>query len=647
MKFNKIKILLFVLLLGSMTSIYAQYSINVQKVDLIEFILQVGEITGRTFVYDEGRVRGEVTVVSESDLSEEGVFALLQSVLRVRGFHVVDDGEISRILPIQDARLWSYDIDSDEVTPDSFVSKVIRLEHVTAQEASRVLRQMVSTHGHLAPVLEPNALIISDHAGNVDRILGLVEELDAPHEKISVILTLQHALVSDIAAMLQEIHPEIIRTQGGGSQAGTGLTAFANENNNTLFLWGDPSEIALASDTVRKLDQPYSVTGKTRVYNLQHAEAEDTASILNSLITGQEGGQQGGQNTSTGATDVVITADTSNNAVLARGNPSVLTEIQNIIDQIDIPRMQVLIEAAIVEVNTEINRTVGIEMGATDGSGEETPLFTSSITGILTGLLSTLRDSGLDVSESEAGPGINALSRINSPSLAIAKLDPDGVSFGAILAALSTNTNADLLSTPHVIAIDNIQSRIFVGQTVPFRTGVSNIQDPGGQGQISQVERSDVGILLEVTPKIRPDLSVHLTVLSEISAVTAPAIGIGETGFSDVLTNKREIQTTVVAKNGQTIVLGGLIRDDSNLTIRRIPGLGHIPYLGRLFRSEHKVASKRHLLIFLRPVVVESDEVMSSTFERKMERIWKLKLEQQMVPNDDIPPVDEIYDGMP
>ena len=645
MKFNKIKILLFVLLLGSMTSVYSQYSINVQKVDLIEFILQVGEITGRTFIYDEGRVRGEVTVVSESDLSEEGVFALLQSVLRVRGFHVVDDGEISRILPIQDARLWSYDIDSEEVTPDSFVSKVIRLEHVTAQEASRVLRQMVSTYGHLAPVLEPNALIISDHAGNVDRILGLIEELDAPHEKISVILTLQHALVSDIAAMLQEIHPEIIRTQGGGSQTGTGLTAFANENNNTLFLWGDPSEIALASDTVRKLDQPYSVTGKTRVYNLQHAEAEDTASILNSLITGQEGGQQGGQNTSTGATDVVITADTANNAVLARGNPSVLTEIQNIIDQIDIPRMQVLIEAAIVEVNTEINRTVGIEMGATDGSGEETPLFTSSITGILTGLLSTLRDSGLDVTESEAG--LNALSRTNSPSLAIAKLDPDGVSFGAILAALSTNTNADLLSTPHVIAIDNIQSRIFVGQTVPFRTGVSNIQDPGGQGQISQVERSDVGILLEVTPKIRPDLSVHLSVLSEISAVTAPALGIGETGFSDVVTNKREVQTTVVAKNGQTIVLGGLIRDDSNLTIRRIPGLGHIPYLGRLFRSEHKVASKRHLLIFLRPVVVESDEVMSSTLERKMERIWKLKLEKQMVPDEDLPPLDEFYDGLP
>ncbi|MDE0093288.1 MAG: type II secretion system secretin GspD [Gammaproteobacteria bacterium] len=645
MKFNKIKILLFVLLLGSMTSVYSQYSINVQKVDLIEFILQVGEITGRTFVYDEGRVRGEVTVVSESDLSEEGVFALLQSVLRVRGFHVVDDGEISRILPIQDARLWSYDIDSDEVTPDSFVSKVIRLEHVTAQEASRVLRQMVSTYGHLAPVLEPNALIISDHAGNVDRILGLVEELDAPHEKISVILTLQHALVSDIAAMLQEIHPEIIRTQGGGSQTGTGLTAFANENNNTLFLWGDPSEIALASDTVRKLDQPYSVTGKTRVYNLQHAEAEDTASILNSLITRQEGGQQGGQNTSTGATDVVITADTSNNAVLARGNPSVLTEIQNIIDQIDIPRMQVLIEAAIVEVNTEINRTVGIEMGATDGSGEETPLFTSSITGILTGLLSTLRASGVDVTESEAG--LNALSQTNSPSLAIAKLDPDGVSFGAILTALSTNTNANLLSTPHVIALDNIQSRIFVGQNVPFRTGVSNIQDPGGQGQISQVERSDVGILLEVTPKIRPDLSVHLSVLSEISAVSAPALGIGETGFSDVVTNKREVQTTVVAKNGQTIVLGGLIRDDSNLTIRRIPGLGHIPYLGRLFRSEHKVASKRHLLIFLRPVVVESDEVMSTTLERKMERIWKLKLEKQMVPDEDLPPLDEFYDGLP
>ena len=641
MNIKQLRALFFVLLLGAMTSTNAQYSINVQSVDLAEFILQVGEITGRTFVYDENRVRGEVTVVSESDLSEEGVFTLLQSVLRVRGFYVADDGEISRILPLQDARLWSYDTDDRNVTLDTFVSTFIRLEHITAQEASRVLRQMVSTYGHLAPVLEPNALIISDHAGNVERILELVDQIDAPNEKQSVVLTLEHALVSDIAAMLQEIHPEILRSQGGGTQQGPGLTAFANENNNTLFLWGDRNEITLATDTVRKLDQPYTVTGKTRVYLLQHADAEDVSSVLSELITGQADSQ--GAPTNTGSQSVVIASDTANNAVLARGNPSILTEIQNIIDQIDIPRMQVLIEAAIVEVNVEVNKTLGVELGATDASGEETPFVTTSITGILTGLLSSLRDSGLNVEES----GVTALSQFSSPSLAIAKLDPTGVSFGAIITALSTNTNADLLSTPHVIAIDNIQSRIFVGQSVPLRTGVSNIQDPSGQGAISQIERSDVGILLEVTPKIRPDLSVHLTVLSEISAVTAPALGIGESGFSDVVTNKREVQTTVVAKNGQTIVLGGLIRDDTNITIRRVPGLGRIPYLGRLFRSEQPVTNKRHLLIFLRPVVVESDEVMESVLQRKMEKIWQLKLDNEMTTDEEIPATDQMYNGRP
>lgn len=644
--------LLLVGLVSSLPVYSAEYTINVQEAPLLDFIQQVGEITQRTFVYSEDSrgqrgpsLQSTVTIVSNSALDEDGVFTLLQSVLRVRGLQAVDDGEVTRIVPQATAKEWAYE--PTRPGGDDIVSRVIRLKHVSGQEVARVLRGLITqASGHMAHVTSPNVIIISDFSSNVERAEALIRELDVPSPKESVVITMEYALVADIAAMLQEIHPEIVRSQIGASGPGSiGLIAFANENNNTLFLSGTSEEIAIATETVAKLDTPYAVTGRTQVFNLQHVNAADTAELLSELITGQVPNQNQGQNTTAGSQNTVIVADEGNNALLARANPSILTEIQNILDQIDVPRLQVLIEAAIVEVNVEENKTVGFEVGATDEAGEEVPLASTSITGILRGLLANLI-SNQDIDEdSNIGIGTSALAQISSPSLAIARLNPEGISFGAIITALTTNTNADLLSTPHVIALDNITSRIFVGQNVPFRSGVTNIADPSGQGTIAQVERTDVGINLEVTPNIRPDLSVHLRVESEISAVTSPALGIGESGFSDIVTNKREVTTTVVAKNGQTIVIGGLIRDDVNSTIRKVPGLGSIPYLGRLFRTESNVKSKRHLLIFLRPVVIESEEIMASTLDRKIQRIWQLRMDNNYADKDSEPSVDRFYDG--
>lgn len=644
-------ILVFAICLVSLN--YAEeYSINFTDIKLIDFIHEVGRITKKTFTYNPSHVSGDVTVISEAKLDEEGVYALLEATLRVRELVLVEHDDVISIVRTQNVRPYSSDGVGTFDTDHEFVSRVVELKHISSSEAGRVLRQLVSAYGHLLPVINPNAIVVADHASNVENIVRLIQDLDSlDAAQMSIVLPMKHALVSDIALMLQRIYPAVLAGAGNVS-VGRQITVFANENNNTLFVRGNRSDIALISDTVSMLDQPYTVANNTRYFDLQHSDADQVATLLNGLF--QEGGAGGDTaEAATGSRNVTIQADTANNAILARANPTIISEIQNIITQVDIPRLQVLIEAAIVEITVEDNVSSGLELGGVDESGEEVPLVSTSVNGVISGLLSRLIGSSVrteDETDSGAGGGVGAtaLSNITTPTVAIAKIDPDGISFGAIIAALAENKDSNLLSTPHVITMDNVLANIFVGQEVPFRTGTLNLNDQSGQAPVSTIERAEVGITLEVTPKIRPDLSVQMSVHNEISAVIAPTLGIGEAGFSDIVTNERNLQTTVVAQNRQTIVLGGLIRDDINSTIRKVPGLGNIPLLGRLFRSTSTTTRKNHLLIFLRPTVIENEEDMESVYARKMGRIWEVQLDgMESTDEVDTPEHGEFYDGRP
>lgn len=644
---SSLKTILAAGLMVLVTSVLAQnsqvYTINNQDIELADFIEEVATITDRSFVVD-ARVRGTVSIISDQELDADGVFTLLESVLRVQGFQVIDDGNISRVVPHASAKAWNYEETGGAISGDTFVAQVIGLKHITSAEASRVLRQIVSAYGHLAPVTDPNALIIADHAGNVVRILDLIRELDRVNAVSSLIIPMKHAWVRDVASMLEEIHPEMMR----GSAGPIGLIAFANENNNTMFLRGSPEELAIASETIGQLDQPYQITSTTRVFYLQHADAENISEVLGNLldIEGNQTGQPGqAQQSSTINMNFSVQFDASNNAVLARGTPSFLSDISGIISQLDRPKLQVLIESAIVEVTISDDDIKGIELGATDESGEETPLITTSVSGILRSLLNSLgqaRDS-----DGNASPGAVVLGQITSPSIAVAKLDPMGVSFGAIINALVTSTRADLLSTPYVYALDNAESSIFVGTELPFRTGTFGIEREQGQQPLSTISRGDVGVGLTVTPNIREDLSVRMEVSNVVGAlISPPNVGIGEGGLSDIATSKREVNTTVVAENGQTIVLGGLMRDDLNQTGQRVPVLSQIPLLGRLFRSSRTVKSKSHLLIFLRPTVISSADEIAEVSSSRLKGIWQLRLENQRGRREtETPTPEEIIEG--
>ena len=594
-----------------------EYTISLQDVELADFIEEVATITGRSFVVDP-RLRGTVTVISERKLDAVGVYTLLESVLRVQGYAIIDDGEVASITQLPNAKSWSYPEDDTFDTRDKFISRVIGLNHISSGDASRVLRQLVSQYGHLAPLERPNVLVISDHASNVETLVRLLRDMDRVDSVQSLVVPMKHAWVRDVANMLEEIHPEMMQSE----TQNVGLIAFANENNNTLFLRGNSAELAVAMDSIAQLDQPYAITQNTRIYDLQHADAEQVATVLTGLL-GIEDAQPGAQSTTAGS-ELSVQADISNNSILARGNPSVLSDIAGILAKMDQPKLQVLIEAAIVEITVSKNAAWGSEMGRTDARGNRTPVITTSINGILSGLLDSLI-AARDVDDG-VGIGPTALSELASPTLAVAKLDPTGISFGAIINALTTDNKADLLSTPHVIALDNEESTIFVGQQVPFRSGTFGIQQQQGQTPLSTINRDDVGITLTVTPKIRDDLSVKMTVENIVGAVIAPSLGIGEGGFSDIVTSERRVNTTVVANNRQTIVLGGLIKDDVTKTLRRVPVFGSIPLFGRLFRSENTIETQSHLLVFLRPTVITSEGDLAQIVDRQVNGIWQLQI---------------------
>ena len=372
------------------------------------------------------------------------------------------------------------------------------------------------------------------------------------------------------------------------------------------------------------------------MFQLNHADASRTAEILNGILVQPRGGGNNSQ-----PENVNIQADTSLNAIVVRTDPGTILEIEDILSQLDIRKAQVLIEAAIVEVSVDQTSAVGIEAGAADASGESVPFVSTTLNGIISNVLSSISATA----ESGKIDPVQGIASVGSPTLAVARLDPDGVSFGAILNALAINTSADLLSTPSVLTLDNDQANILAGQTVPFRTGSFTSTNNGASNPFTTIQREDVGIELTVTPHIHDDSSIRLEVSQSVENVVNTGLEIGEAGFSDVVTNKRSIETTILADDRQTIVLGGLIQDDLRETRKKVPLVGSIPFLGRLFQNRSKNRTKRHLLVFLRPTIQRNREEIADTTDRKYKGIWQVQLESRESGTANEPQIDEIYEG--
>ena len=593
------------------------WRLNLKDADIRAFVTQVADITGYSFVVDP-RVKGKVTVLSSAPMNKDEIYDLFLAVLQVHGFTAIPGEEVIKIVQQVDAKQSAESLKRfDKIPSEQLITRVIQVNNANALELVPILRPLVAKYGHLAGVAAANALIVSDHAANVDRIEEIVRELDSPSKYEVEVIQLKEAWVGNLVTLLQELAPDEL---GKGANANAGARKYsvtADERSNRLILRGDKTFRDKMRSLIHKLDQPSATGGTTKVIRLKHADAKNLTEILKGVmgeLAKESGGAAGGKGTAGSGQNngFSIFADEGLNALVVRAEPSMMQEVDLIVSQLDVRRAQVLIEAAIVEISDQLGEDLGVQLAMGDESGSSTPVVGSSFGNVGRSLSDVL---GAILNGQVLAPATGGL------TAGAGQRNENGITWGVLLQALSTSTAANLLSTPSIITLDNQESEIIVGQNVPFRTGQSTVTGDGTTNPFTTIERRDIGLTLKVTPTISADGLVRLVVEQSTENV-ADSIE----NASDIVTNKREIKTTVLADDGETIVLGGLISENYKVNKSKVPLLGDIPYIGRLFSSESKTKEKQNLLVFLRPtIMLDKGDTVAATTE-KYNGLWNVNL---------------------
>ncbi|MDB3986023.1 type II secretion system secretin GspD [Pseudomonadales bacterium] len=587
------------------------WKINLKNADIREFVTQVSAITGKSFIIDP-RVKGDVTVISNVNMDEESVYQLFLSVLQVHGFAAVSAGSAIKIVQTVLAKQSSNPDDFvDDLESQELVTRVITVTNAPSEEMVKVLRPLIPQYGHIAALSEPNVLIISDHASNINRLVEIINRVDIADSLEVAIINLKEAWVEDMVKLLEELAPDQI---GKSAKGPNRISIVASERTNSLVIKGERYTLARVKALVNQLDVPANRSGTIKVIQLSHSDATKMAEILSNLISSKS------KSSEDSMVEVSIQADEAINALVIRADPSNMIDLIGIIESLDVRRMQVLIEAAIVEVTSDFSQQLGSELAVGDASTGTTPLGLTAPSGTLAQILQGLAaPSGLISPPSSFG---------ESPLIAGGKVSTTGTSFAFIVKALAANSDVNLLSTPSITTMDNEEAKIVVGQNVPFRTGSTVTGSQGTTNPFTTIQREDVGLTLEVTPHINSDSLVRLLIHQEVSEVDASSLTvIGSEAAADLITNKRTIDTTILVENGEVIILGGLIRDKETQAESRVPLLGSIPGLGALFRSRTKNIEKQNLLVFLRPTVLTSGADVAAASERKFNRIFEVEIE--------------------
>lgn len=583
------------------------WTINMKDADIRDFIEQVSSISGQTFVIDP-RVKGQVTVMSQAPLGLSEVYQLFLSVMSTHGFSVIAEDDQARIVPNAEARADG----SAAGTANTLETRVLQVQQNSVTELIPLIRPLVPQYGHLAAVASANALIISDRPANIARIEQLVRQLDQANQQDYTVYDMRHAWVMDAAEVLNNT---LNRGQAKGTASATQVVA--DSRTNRLLLLGPAEARAKMLALAKSIDTPSSRSANTRVIRLRHNDAKTLAETLGEIsesLKSAEGSAEGGSGK---PKQMLIRADESLNALVILADPETVSMLEDIVRQLDVPRAQVLVEAAIVEISGDIRDALGVQWAAKGSDGIGGVNFNN--TGLSIGtFLGALQDQKLPTPLP------------NGAIIGIGNSD-----FGALITALSSNSKSNLLSTPTLLTLDNQKAEILVGQNVPFQTGSYTTSTDGASNPFTTIERQDIGVTLKVTPHINEGATLRLEIEQEISSlVPSPA----NVTVSDVITNKRSIKSTILANDGQVIVLGGLIQDDVTRTDSKVPILGDIPLLGRLFRSTEDTHVKRNLMVFLRPAVVRDANGLANLSSKKYSDIRVLSQpigdEPSLLPSD-------------
>jgi general secretion pathway protein D len=608
--------------------------LNFQSADLQAVVKAMSQMTGRNMLVDP-RVRGQVTIVSARPMPVAAAYQVFLSALKAQGFTAVEGpGDSVRIVPVAEAKA-SAPVNEQVGPPrggEQVVTQVLIGQHVAVGQLQTVLRPLMSPTSQLSAYEPANALIITDYADNVRRLLRIVERIDLPTSTDVTVVPVQHASVVDLAEMVVRLSGTGVTAPGTvpgapPSQIAAGGDRFsvvADTRTNSILLRSDnPGRIEQLRSLITKLDVPARATGSTRVIYLKHAEATKLAEVLRGMLAGAAAGGPGAP-TGAGvpgrppgapgaAPASLIQADEATNSIIIAASDTVYNNLRTVVEQLDIRRAQVYVEALIAEMNADRIDELGFQWAGVTGVGQ------ASVGGF-----TNFPGAAPSIAAAVTAP---AAAAAGAAGLTVAVLGksitlPNGTtvqSLGALARALTSNQLGNILSTPTLLTLDNYQAKIVVGQNVPFVTGsfttpvAAATPATGAVNPFQTIERKDVGITLRIKPQVSEGSTVRLEIYQEVSDIAQTIL----TGASDLITNKRSIETKVVVDDGATIVLGGLIQNTLNETTQGIPYLSEIPILGALFRFKSMERKRTNLMIFLRPVIIRTlDDSYRVTVDR-------------------------------
>lgn len=590
------------------------FTVNLKEADIQELIKFVAEATDTTIVVDPA-VKGKVKVVSSKPVSRTELYDLFLSILEVHGYTAVRSGGVVRVIQSKDARSAPVTVRDDEGRRgnDEYVTQVMRLKNISAAKLIPVLRPLVPQQAHMAAYAPSNAIIISDVASNIDRIAAIIERMDRTATQETEVIKLRYGVAEDVVRMLDQLNTS--EAQQGNEVE---VMLVADARTNSVLISADELERARMTQLIRYLDTPLEQSGNVKVIYLEYAKAEDIAEVLTKVMQniGRVDAGEAGRAQRAAETSATIEADANTNALIITAPTDKMAALEAVVARLDIRRAQVLVEAIIVEMEVRDGQDLGLQWLFANDNG----FFGSSISAddararriagaILPEDGGDGTDSGVTTGDFNVGALAGALAQSPGVSLGWGVID-DNLSMTVILNALKEKSNANILSTPSLLTLDNQEAYITVGQNVPFVTGsfTSTGTGDGAQNPFQTIERENVGITLKVTPHINEGDSVVLDISQEVSSLSNTSVVLQA---SDLITNERVLQTKVLAADGRVVVLGGLIKDDVQDASQKVPLLGDIPLLGRLFRNDAVQVIKTNLLIFIRPTIIRDDEQLA------------------------------------
>lgn len=613
------------------TSSTQRITTNFRDTDIVKIAEAVQAATGKTIILDP-RVRGQVTLISSTPMTPTEFYQAFLSILQVYSFAAVETGSIVKIIPEANARTVAGNDLPARINPgsDEIVTQVITAKNINAAQLAQVLRPLMAQYGNLAPVPGTNTLIITDRASNVARITRIINRVDQVGDANIEVIPLQNSTAADVVRTLSAL------TAGQGAQDAAGLAprVVADERSNSVLVSGDSAQRLRITALIAHLDTPTENGGDTEVRYLKYASAEKIAPKLKEQMTGvvAAAGATGGAAAAAADRSTTIWADTDTNALIITAPPKTMRSLLTIVDKLDIPRLQVLVEAIIVDVSTDKSADLGVNWAVfsnEDGTNVPAGGFISPVGGANNNSVSIV-----DLAKAISNPASASTVPLGA-TFGIGRLRDSGINFAAMIRALRSDANTNVIATPTTTTSDNQEAEIKVVQEVPFITGQYTSTGSGSTGAVNPfttVTREEVGTIMKVTPQINAGDKMMMKIELESSELA------GTTGdASSLITNKRSLKTQVLIEDGGTIVIGGLIRDAKITGESRVPLLSRIPIIGEAFRSRSGKRTKSNLMVFIKPTILLDGVEATYETNRKYNAIRNEQLGQR--PRGEVIPI--------